>query len=461
MAFRMGFNDTKIISEIPIQDLATVLSAVPAKPIVTNEEWELITNYYFRKAPEAISLPEQSVEDTIRQFSVTPLRFSKPMITLVKFDSLRQQILVGTRTSQLFVVDKRLTVTDSIATGSPPSNIYIEKDAYTLSAMGIMDPNDQAIGKLVSLSADMRESVNVIDSLQRPVYFDKHDLNADGKDDLVICAFGHYTGALLIYEGTENNSFIKRTLNTSPGARKVVIHDFNADGLPDILALMSQGDERLVLYINEGRMNFEEKVLVRFPPVYGSNYFELADFNSDGHPDILMSNGDNGDFSVILKPYHGVRILENDGNNNFTERWFYPMPGACQATARDFDNDGDLDIAAISYFPDFDKHPERSFIYFENAGNNVFKPQTTPLASSGRWIVMEPADYDADGDLDIILGSLTFRGLGATRVIYQHWMETGTPLIILENKTYHTASHSSLTLNPSPKERDLVELNDN
>ena len=36
------------------------------------------------------------------------------------------------------------------------------------------------------------------------------------------------------------------------------------------------------------------------------------------------------------------------------------------ARAMDFDEDGDLDVAAISFFPDFEKYPERSFIYFEN-----------------------------------------------------------------------------------------------
>lgn len=38
---------------------------------------------------------------------------------------------------------------------------------------------------------------------------------------------------------------------------------------------------------------------MRFPPVYGSSFIELADFNNDQFPDLLYSNGDNGDYSPV------------------------------------------------------------------------------------------------------------------------------------------------------------------
>jgi hypothetical protein len=40
----------------------------------------------------------------------------------------------------------------------------------------------------------------IIDSLKRPVHFEKADMNADGLEDYIICAFGNITGALLVYE---------------------------------------------------------------------------------------------------------------------------------------------------------------------------------------------------------------------------------------------------------------------
>ena len=130
-------------------------------------------------------------------------------------------------------------------------------------------------------------------------------------------------------------------LSNVPGARKVEIGDFNKDGKPDIMVLMNPGWEEVDLY-NQGKGKFKEKKLLRFPPVFGVSYFELADFNKDGYPDILLTNGDNWDYSRINKNYHGVRIYLNDGKYNFKEHWFFPLYGASKAIARDFDNDGDI-----------------------------------------------------------------------------------------------------------------------
>jgi hypothetical protein len=213
----------------------------------------------------------------------------------------------------------------------------------------------------------------------------------------------------------------------------VIIRDIDNNGKLDILVLMSQGDEKIMAILNQGDFRFRANTLLQFPPVYGSSYFDLADFNDDGKFDILYTNGDNADYSIILKPYHGVRIFLNNGNNEFQESWFYNMHGASQATARDFDDDGDLDIVAISFFPDFARSSREGFLYFENKDGSFF-PQTIPLANAGRWLTMETADIDLDGDTDVLLGALDFND-GVPAPLVEEWKRGNVTMMVLRNQT--------------------------
>jgi hypothetical protein len=429
MAFRMGLNADHLWN-LSAEDVPIVLTAIPSAPMISEEEWESITAYFIRNAPDSIERIETILTHRVDRFSVQTVdHFKKGFITALTFDSTGNKIYVGNRGARLYALDPEFKILDSVQLKSPPSRMALAGNGELLiSLMGIMDPNDQARGELISLETNLENLSVIQDSLQRPVYFNQSDLNNDGRNDYLVCAFGNFRGALLAFEETSERKYKRHVINPMPGARKVITQDFNHDGLIDILALMTQGDERLILYTNRGNFSFDEKVLIRLPPVYGSNYFEIADFNKDGFFDILLTNGDNADYSAILKPYHAVRIFTNDGLDNFAESWSFAMPGASQAAARDFDKDGDLDIAAISFFPDFERHPEQGFIYFKNNGSNTFIPQVTPLAASGRWLVMECADIDNDSDLDILLGAANFIGLGTNSPVKNEQV-----LLFLEN----------------------------
>jgi hypothetical protein len=122
----------------------------------------------------------------------------------------------------------------------------------------------------------------------------------------------------------------------------------------------------------------------------------------------------------------------NDGHQNFNEKLFFPHWGTSKALARDFDKDGDLDIAVAGFYGEYDK-PEQSFIYLENKGNFSFSPHTIPDAASGKWLTMEAADIDKDGDDDIILGSY-FHSLSEVTKMLRNGVEAFPQVLILWNE---------------------------
>lgn len=433
MAYRMGLD----LSRLPIttkDELNEILKTIPPAPGVTNEEWNLIREYFVKNAPDTLTSPAVKEFLPLSQFTPSVARLpvdNGKMITMIRFDENQNNFFIGTRKGKVYRLNSSLDLLDSLQVGSPPSDMIFSKSHNQLiSLMGIMDPNDKPAGSVIRLTDRKNDQQLVIDSIKRPVHIQQGDLNNDRQDDLLICAFGNFTGGLFAYEKSDGE-YVRHVIHNFPGTRKAVIKDFNSDGLPDIVALVTQGNEQLALFTNRGNFKFSYTVLLKFPPVYGSSYFDISDFNGDGKPDILYTNGDNADYSTILKPYHGVRIYMNDGRNHFSESWFAPMNGASMARAADFDNDGDIDIAAISFFPDFKNHPEHSFIYFENNGAN-FTSQITMLASASRWITMESADVDNDEDIDLILGALIFPN-GVPDSLFQTWRKNQVSLLVLKN----------------------------
>jgi hypothetical protein len=164
----------------------------------------------------------------------------------------------------------------------------------------------------------------------------------------------------------------------------------------------------------------------------------VVDFNKDGHPDLLITNGDNGEIDNFPpKPYNGVRLHLNDGKNNFNEAFFFPQYGAYRAVAKDFDGDGDLDIASIAFFGKYGLSPDTGFVYLQQDKPLEFTAHTLPASRSGRWLTMDAGDIDRDGDIDIALGSYNHgpapRGIPPQMI--EQWKNNPTPVLILKNRT--------------------------
>ena len=393
---------------------------VLARP-VSDADWTKIVAYYRDSAPDKLPAQTPPAQATVDPafFTVTPFAHKLPssgIITLLKVDSARKRIYVGEANNSLRVFDFHRRLLTSITLGSPPTAAIFDSDKVLILESGILDPNDQAKGRLVQYDRVGRDSLRfgkvIIDSLLRPVFVQRYDFTKDGHETYVICEFGNNRGRLALYKH-DDSRYVRQVLDANPGAIRFEIRDLTGDGAPDIVALLAQADERIVLFENDGKGNFTgaQRILARFPPVYGSMYFAMFDFNGDGHPDIVYVNGDNFDYSRVLKPYHGMRILENDGKNNFRERYFYPVYGAARAEVADYSHDGKLDILVTSNFADFQGHPERGIVFLENLGDYRFQPYSFTVSAGNQWNLTATADLEGDGSPEVLVASMNLENI--------------------------------------------------
>ena len=417
--------------------LVKALKVFPDKAVIRLADWQKIVTYYLQTAPDK-PLPQKpppTFDSLLEGFHAEAISFSKiqmPQTSLLKYDSATALLFIGDGQGDLYALRSNLKLLATWKLESAPADIdFHSPGSPRILCIGSVRPTQKTTGSFYPLEPANAAPAGLkrLDQLARPVAVETADLNADGKDDVIICQFGHHTGKLSWFDNS--NPVKENVLKAEPGARRVAVRDFNGDGRPDIMALMAQSKEELLLFINQGGGKFSEKMIYQFPPVYGVSYFELADFNHDGHPDILLTNGDNWDLSPIKKNYHGIRILMNDGKNNFKIEHFFPFYGASKAVARDFDRDGDLDIAAIAFYDDPNEQAH-TFLYLENDGNLKFSSASIPAAEYGKWITMEACDFDRDGDQDIILGSFVYT-VGELTKLLTKGLESFPQVIILWN----------------------------
>jgi hypothetical protein len=413
----------------------------PNKPLIDEKDWERLVNYIVAMAPDSIiNNPHEIDNATLSQFNTIPIALDSiegNLYTFLKLDTVHNTILTGNRRGVLSAYDLKtkennlignfdLAITDARVIG----------DSVFVTNMGVMDPNEIPRGKTILKNGNATAIFQ--DSLHRPVHTLYIDLNKNGNEEIILSEFGNLRGKLTLLEKDSYGFYKNRTILNLPGTLRVIAKDMNADDKLDLIVMAAQGDEAMYILYQKENLEFTVEKVLRFSPVYGSSWFELVDYNGDGYDDIITVNGDNADKSYVSKPYHGMRIHLNDGNNNFTETYFYPLNGATRVIAKDFDEDGDIDFALLATFPDYDKHTDYNFVYLknENSANYSFRQEHFADIKMARWFLMDSADIDGDGDEDIVLSALNFSFTPVPKELEDAWSESYTDLLILENKLH-------------------------
>lgn len=175
-----------------------------------------------------------------------------------------------------------------------------------------------------------------------------------------------------------------------PFVANVGIADLDRDGLADILAADAESNQ--ITWLRQAPAGvFRAQVLA---DVAGPAHVAAVDIDQDRDLDVLVAS-----LGVIFPnnaPIGAVIVLENDGRQSFTRRVIVErIARVSDVRAGDLDLDGDLDLAVAQF--GYDQGETR---WLENQGGWAFASHVIQQLSGP--INAEPADVDADGDLDIV-----------------------------------------------------------
>lgn len=239
------------------------------------------------------------------------------------------------------------------------------------------------------------------------------DVDGDGKMDLVLPISTDSTGLNemppLVFKSQGNGQFTKYVIpelqNELTSSRSINIIDVNNDGLNDIHVSRSFTYDYLLTKNADGTYN---KTLFDNIPVIekGISGSSWADYDNDSYLDLLITSrvGNNTASDVFL--------YKNNGDGTFTRitegELVTDFGFTGDAEWADYDNDGDQDVIIINQ-----SNGGAVSKLYKNNGDGTF---TRVLGSafellgayngrSASW-----GDYDNDGDLDIFLTNLGVGG---------------------------------------------------
>ncbi len=239
-----------------------------------------------------------------------------------------------------------------------------------------------------------------------PTDFETGDLDGDGHLDVAVLL--RAADAVVVARGLGDGSFdTPRGFGTNHQPDGLSWGDFNNDGDPDLVAVSGPTSVATVLF-GLGNGSYRSIYTVG-DKIHGT---VVADFDGDGRNDLATASewGDR------------VDILMNTGAGGLLLTETFTYADAYDLVAGDFTEDGDLDLIVGTRF-------QAAPILLAGNGDGSFAAPTAVPGMSGGVNTLKTADFDGDGDLDIV-------ALHGLPIVYT--MEAGAAIASLSLENVNT-----------------------
>ncbi len=241
------------------------------------------------------------------------------------------------------------------------------------------------------------------------------DLDNDG--DLDFVSFNRVTEFMIVFINDGNGDFIPQARIDEEDLRDVELSDIDGDGDVDILVGLDDFFDAVLLnFRNNGNGTFTRLPLAESTTGQLLN-FVVFDFDQDGLSDILFNARSTS-----------LRYLHQKDNGTFEDLQLVESSNSINSfCVADFNSDDHFDV--------FVGNDQKGPSFFSNlgTGSQSFAP-AEELSGLNSPFDIEPADFDGDGDIDVLITNGDFRWF--ENVMPQMPPTSSFDLAPVENKIY-------------------------